>query len=177
MIDSKFKELANLYHTEYKREDYKVTGQLFSKLPITVYTIQIIHQNIPIDISFEFGNHNVADFKFKLDLNQRTPNFTITTLDNFSRIFRFHKNTWKIDCKDELMKSSLQRILRTSGFEDLAKKELFEPNIEAKHNSVNYEIKIFYYLGFNNKEDSLFLVTEFCKLLIDTLKNRYSKIL
>jgi hypothetical protein len=173
MIEQAFQELANEYGTTYNFTEYNVDGTIGSKIPILNYTLQIVHAGIPVDIKFEFGNHNLAEFDFELPLSRKIPDFEIVALDVFERMISFKKGRWKIACNDEGFKSSLTRVLESSDINELAKKEAFEPKITGVYQDGKYIVKTVYYLGFNNKEQSLKVVADFNKMLIDFIVERY----
>jgi hypothetical protein len=173
MIEQAFQKLANEYGSKYNFTEYNVAGTIGSKIPILNYALQIIHAGIPIDIKFEFGNHNLAEFNFELPLSRKMPDFEIVARDVFERLLSFKKGRWKIACNDEGFKSLLSKMLESSDINELAKKEAFEPTITGSAESGKYSVKTLYYLGFNNKEQSLKIVADFNKLLIDLIVERY----
>ncbi|MFP9113684.1 hypothetical protein ACLI1A_07060 [Flavobacterium sp. RHBU_3] len=167
MIAQQFQELANQHDTQYYIKELKVSGTVGSKLPVAIYTLHIHHRDIPINIKFEFGNHNLAEFDFELPHSATRPDFVIEARDVFERLFSFNKNRWKINCEHGVFKSSLLNLVERSTLNELAKQEAFEPKITGKKTPDSYTVKVVYYLGFNNKEQSLKVVTNFCTSLID----------
>jgi hypothetical protein len=172
MIKQEFEELANQHNTQYHLKEFNVGGTIGSKIPIAVYTLQIHHREITVNIKFEFGNHNLAEFDFELPHLAARPGFTIAARDVFERLFSFNKSRWKMNCKDGVFKSSLISFVENSAINELAKKEAFEPTIQGAGDSAKYSVKIRYYLGFSNKEQSLKIVCGFCVGLIDFIKDR-----
>lgn len=173
MIEQKFKELSLEYNCDFDHFEYIVEGRAGSKIQISVYTTKVVYRNIPIDIKFEFGNHNLAEFKFQLVLSEQAPEFEIITRDNFTRLISFNKEIWSVKCKDTHVASSLKKVLNSSRLTEMADNTTFEPNIKGYKNSNKFYLYTKYYLGFHNKEQSLKLVLDYHKNMIDYFIEKY----
>ena len=174
MIENKFIELAEKYNCEYTVENFKVNGSLGSKLPITIYAITINHSGVDIYIVFDFGNSNMAEFRFELKFENKIPEFYLSTRDNFIRLFNKKNRVWNITCKNEIFANKIKKMLSDSGLERLAKDEAFEPLIEGVFLDNIYVFTAKYYLGFYKKEESLDLMLKFQFEMIDYYILNYS---
>ncbi|BCY29556.1 hypothetical protein [Flavobacterium okayamense] len=174
MIENKFIELAQLYNCEYKVENFTVNGLIGSKLPVTIYSITINYSGIDIDVVFEFGNSNMAEFRFELKFGNRIPNFYLSTRDNFFRLFYERSRVWNISCKNEIFEKKIFKILTDSGLNRLANEEAFEPLIEGNFSNNVYVFSAKYYLGFYKKDESLELMLKFLFSMIDFFILNYS---
>ena len=169
MIESEFKKLAEKEKCEYKVKNFVVDGSIGSKLPISIYTINLLYTDIVLEIKFELGNSNIAESKFQIIASKNLPNFELVTRSHFSRLFFKSEQIWEIVCYDSEFKKVILNFLNVSGLNEIAKKEAFEPIIEGNYKNGIYSFSIKYYLGFNEKEKSLFPIVEFQKKIIDFL--------
>lgn len=96
--------------------------------------------------------------------------FQIERRNHFDLLFRRKKNPWKIKCTDDLLLHKLQTILRTSGIDDLADQEAFEPTITGEVIDGSYSIHAIYSIAFNRKEESIMPMINFFKQLIDKIQ-------
>jgi hypothetical protein len=169
MFESEFKKLAEKEKCEYKVKNFVVDGSIGAKLPISIYTINLLYNDIDLEIRFELGNSNVAESKFQIIASKNLPNFKLVTRNHFSRLFFKREQIWKIVCNDSEFKKAVLSILNASGLNEIAQKEAFEPIIEGFYNNDIYNFSIKYYLGFNEKEKSLVPIVKFQKKMIDYL--------
>jgi len=139
MVEEKFIEASKLFNAKYSVKNFKVDGELGSKLPISIYYLELSYRTIPIS--------------------------------HFTKLLSFKKDTWKIKCKSKLMSNNLNQILRLSGLTKIANKRPFEPITEGIIVDNTYYINTKFYLGFDNKEDSLLPIIKFYKKLIDFLND------
>ena len=167
MIKSKFIEISNLLNCKYEVKDFIVEGSLGSKLPITIHNLQVAHKGIFINIKYEFGNSNVGEIKIKIRTENKLTEFEVGTTDNFLRLITFEKRIWKIKCKNINIENHLIKSLKSFGLTQMAQETTFEPQIIGKNENDSYIIYTKFYLGFNNKENSLLPMIEFHKNLID----------
>lgn len=173
MIESNFIEISNVHNGVFKKFDTKVNGNLGSKIFITIYSLQLKHDGIDIQIDYEFGNSNVAEITFEMDTDTKVPHFEMRTKDHFSRLFSFNKNPWKIESKKDIFASKVIDYLDQSNLKYLANKEAFEPILKGIDANGKYNFNTKFYLGFNNKEESLLPIITFHQLLIDHIKKNY----
>ncbi len=173
MFESIFKEISELYSCSYKSEHFKVYGEMLSILPISIYTLDLIHNEIPINITYEFGNHNIAEIKFEFNSINQITEFHLHTKSNFLRLFDYKKKIWKIKCESKSMINKIKSILRLVEYTKMAQKAAFEPLINGIYSNGKYYVNTKFYLGFDNKENSIIPTIEFHKNLIDFLTNKY----
>ena len=156
------------------KEKIIVNGGLFgSKAHITVMKFYLQHNQTNIDVTYEFGNHNVAEFNFDLYPTRKIPEFKVTTKDHFLRIFGFNKEIWKIKSENQLLIASLNVYLNKSGMTDLTKKVAFLPIITGKNINGKFNCNTKFHLGFEDKEESFKQNIAFQKILIDKLKDKH----
>ncbi len=167
MFYQKFQDIVNEFDCEFDYVEYEVDGNLGSKLAISIYILKVFYRNVTIDVKFELGNHSIAEFYFEIFPNRILPKFAIEAKDNFTRLFNFNQKVWNINWDDALTSFQLRRILDASELTNLAKEEAFEPQIigEKIRNKIGMRTK--YFLGFNNKENSLRTVLKYNFAMID----------
>lgn len=175
MIESKFREISQKINGKYNLTNFIVDGSLGSKITISIHSLNFIYKEILIDIKYEFGNSNVAEVKLSLDTKIEVPYFEMETKDNFSRLFSTEKNPWRIKSKNNQMSSNIKTFLRKTGLTNLANDECFEPIMKGENIDGRYFFNTKFYLGFNNKENSLSSIITFHKELIDYLKKNYCR--
>lgn len=174
MIEDKFIQLAKKYNCEYRVQNFTVNGLRGSKLPITIYSITINYSGIDINVTFEFGNSNMAEFKFELKPVKRIPSFSLSTRDNFARLFYQRNRVWNISCKNEIFERKIIKFLTDSGLNRLANEEAFEPLIQGGFSNNFYVFSAKYYLGIYKKDESLELMLKFQFSMIDFFILNYS---
>jgi hypothetical protein len=172
MIKSKFIEISNLLNCKYEVEDFTVEGSLGSKLPITIHNLQLEYKGVFINIKFEFGNSNVGEIKFKIRTENKLTEFEVGTTDNFWRLITFEKRIWKIKCQNINIENHLIKSLKSFGLTQMAEKTTFEPQITGKNELDFFVINTKFYLGFENKENSILTLINFHKSLIEYLQNQ-----
>lgn len=173
MIESKFIEVSKKYDGKYNLSNFAVKETLGSKLPISIHSLDLTHKEIPINITYEFGNSNLAEVKFEMYVQIKVPDFELETKDHFSRLFSFKKDPWKIKPLNSQLSVNIIGYLNSTGLTKMANDESFEPIMKGIFNAGIYEFNTKFYLGFNNKENSITPIIEFHKALIDHFKERY----
>lgn len=173
MIESKFIEISKKYGGKYDLSNFKVNETLGSKLPISIHKLKLSHKEISINVCYEFGNSNVAEVKFEIYVQIEVPYFELETRDHFSRLFSLKKNPWKIKSSNNQLSSNIIRYLNTVSLTKMANDESFEPVMKGIYKNGKYNFNTRFYLGFNNKENSISPIIEFHKTLIDHIKEKY----
>ena len=170
-IESRLEEFANLYGCRFSKEKFELDSTFGFKADMTVMNLQYNYTDI--NASYEFGNHNIAEFNFDLDTTRNIPEFEVTTVEHFFRIFSLFKNPWKIKSKNRLTTASVNDCLNKSGMTDFARKVAFSPTITGKYLNGRFNCKTQFHLGFDDKEESFKPSMEFQKILIDRLRPQY----
>lgn len=168
MIEAKFIEVSEKVDGIYKREDasYKLDLQ-GSTMPVTKHFLRVDYKSNIIDIQYEFGNTNVAQVVSSIRSKRALHPLKLTTKSHLGRLFSRSKHPWTIKCKDSNTKTIIENTLEQSGLKELAEERAFEPDVEILPEGQFYKVKTHFYLGFDNKEDSLLPVVNFYKKLID----------
>ena len=125
MFESEFKKLAEKEKCEYKVKNFVVDGSIGAKLPISIYTINLLYNDIDLEIRFELGNSNVAESKFQIIASKNLPNFKLVTRNHFSRLFFKREQIWKIVCNDSEFKKAVLSILNASGLNYVAPEDVY----------------------------------------------------
>ncbi len=172
-IETRLEEFAKIYDCKFKKEKYPIKGALGYKVHTTIFKYQLTHNKTEIEINYEFGDYNIAEFEFELKSTRKIPEFNISTKNHFLRIFGLKKEIWKIKSENQLMIDSLNEYLNKSGMTDLSKKVAFIPTIIGKNIKGKYNCNTKFHLGFEEKEESFKQNIEFQKILIDKLKEKY----
>ncbi|MUU78947.1 hypothetical protein [Winogradskyella endarachnes] len=176
MIEQQFQNLAETYNCKWQNETYRVDVESGFGIEISYYTITIPHQESGITIRYEFGNHNLAKIKSSIKTVNAINNFTLTTRSHFSRLLYSKANIWQIKCKNNVLEKTVLNCLKESGLARLAQTEAFEPTIKGIQNNDTYTLTTEFYLGFNNKEQSLFPSLHFHQLMLDNFNRNYDVI-
>ena len=126
-----------------------------------------------IEIAYNLGNDNITEYNIKLVSNLNIPNIELSTTEHFVRLFLFKKNPWKIKCTDTNLSSLLKDKLRTTGLTKLAEETAFEPTISGNSKNSKYNINTKFFIGYENKVESINSILEFHKELIDLIVTKY----
>lgn len=162
-----FLDLEKKNKGEYKTEDFKVMGIVGSSMPVSKHQLILVYNTTAITIHCDLGNHNLIQLYFSIPVSQSFPEVKIYSVDNFLRLFNRKKTPWRIKCKEKQIKKQLSKLLNDFGLTKLADETRFEPEIMIRKTRSLHEVKTSYYLGFDNKEESIEQVLEFNKALID----------
>ncbi|WP_107039087.1 hypothetical protein [Brumimicrobium mesophilum] len=129
-------------------------------------TVPYKHHQIHIDN--EYGISNTATVEMKV-VNGFIPDFEIRNRSHFSILFSFNKSLFSIDCKNTQFKLKIEEALQISGIHQIAKENLFEPNIKLiKKEGIQF-IHSEYHLQFGDKIGAAKALIEFYKMIIDTI--------
>lgn len=173
MFQEEFTKLCNLHHCEYTHDSYQVDGEIGSFIHISDHYLKIIHNNITIDITYNLGNSNVAEYNIDICPLLSIPNFKLSTVENIIRLFLNKKSPWKIKCSNPSLLSLIKNELKKSDLTKLANKTAFEPVIKGKMINSTYNINTKFYIGYKYKIESISTILDFHKNLIDILLSKY----
>ena len=81
---------------------------------------------------------------------------------------------WISKCKNRILEKTLLDHLKTTGLTELAEKEAFEPIVKGYTKSGSYFLNTKFYLGFNNKENSLEPMVIFFKKMLEYIYKNYA---
>ena len=137
-----------------------------AKVHISIYELFYVYKNHQIELVYELGNHDLAKVEVNLS-SDRIPSFQITNNSHFSRLFFSKRNMLKVECKNPQFKKFLEEILITTGLEQIARDNLFEPRIVTEIIKNEHKIALGFYLGFEDKIGVVIPLLEFYKHLID----------
>ncbi len=167
MIESKFEEVSKEVNGIYKIKDSKHSAGMGSKMPVTEHFLRVDYKSNIIDVKYEFGNTNVAQIVSSIQCKRSLTSITLSTKSHFGRLFSKSKHPWKIKCKDDNVKVLFEETLEHNGLKRIAEEKAFEPEIEGHLDGKTYTLKTKFYLGFDNKEESLLPLINFYKGIID----------
>ncbi len=173
-IESRLEEFARIYDCTFSKEKILIDSTILgTEAQVTIMKFQLEHNQTAIDITYEFGNHNLAEFNFDLQPSRQIPEFEVTASDHFLRFLRVSRSIWNIKADNRLTKASINDYLNKSGMTDLSKKVAFIPTIIGKNVHGTFNCNTKFHLGFEYKEESFKENIEFQKILIDKLKEKY----
>lgn len=162
-----YENISNkIENSTFSYSDYKVDGDGFSILPISIYSLVVDYKGSAICVENELGNHNIGKVELLLE-GKRLPEFRITNTNHFVNIFLRRKIILKVECKNNLFKKFLEQKLTETGLEKLAKDNLFEPEIFNLFERNKMKIVTKYHLQFEDKTGVIKPLISFYKSLID----------
>lgn len=171
MLEQQFIKISAEYNSTLDVNHFTVNGNMGAKVSISIYTLPLVLHDVNVTIKYELGNFNLAEIGFSVQTERKFSDFQLETQDQFSRLFRFNKNPWRIKGADKFFISKIDAALRQSSLTQLAIKTVFEPSIIGNYENGTYSVKTRFSLAFENKEDSLVPIIEFQKRMIRLLKN------
>lgn len=166
MIENYFIQLEGTLEnckTNVVHEKFAAGG---SRVPVSLYELLHEYKGHTIELVYELGNHNLARVEVNLGA-VRLPFFLITNKSHFSRLFSSKGNILKVECKHPQFKKYLEEILISTGLEQIARDNLFEPRIETKTEKNEVKIIAGFYLGFEDKIGTILPLLDFYKQIID----------
>ena len=170
-----FDDISKQNDCVYSHVDSKVPGQLGAFVHITKHDLKINHNDCIIEMNYDFGNSNTANFKINLQPYKIIPDFKLTTIDHFMKLILFKKQNWIIKCDDSTLNNAIQKLLHEHKLIDWIKKTAFEPEIKGIMIEKKYTIDTFFSLNYEGKTKSIKTILEFHKGLIDMLQSKYNR--
>ncbi len=167
MIESKFQEIATEVNGIYKINDAKYNGGRSGVIPVTEHLLRVEYKSNIIDVKYEFGNTNVAQVVSTFQCKRILTPFQLSTKSHFGRLFSKNKSPWKVKCHDKEVKYLFERLLNSAGLKQMAEERAFEPELIGTLAGQKYTLKTKFYLGFDDKEESLLPMINFYKMVID----------
>lgn len=169
MIESRFQEISQELNGNYQHETKKYNGGMGARLPVTLHRLDIDYNGSSIDVKYEFGNLNLGKFLCTIKSGKRIPDFKIETRSNLGRLFTKGRSPWKIKCSDGLLAEKIKLFLKETDLEKIVQETSFEPSIIGETDQTGFNVKMQFYLGFENKEESILPIINFYKKMIDHL--------
>ena len=172
-MEQKFIAVAQHYKCDYEVNNYTVDGNVGAKIPISIYTLTLSHKDVIIYLKYELGNYNLAEVKFRLYTKDKIPEFHLETKDHFSRLFSLKKTPWIVKSKSKAINVKMLQLIVNTGLAKIANDAAFEPKIAGLQINKEYNFTTKFYLGFDNKEETIAPILEFNKGVIDYLFQSY----
>lgn len=166
MIKKKFEEVARETSSDYELVEELQVGVGFITFPVSCHKLTHVHNNIPIKIVFEFGNEDIGVTTADLPKFDKTLFFHLEKMNHWKRLFKPFSNSLLVVTNYPRRKRLLENIVGESGLENIARETQFEPRLYFTVNSGTLEMKLEYYLGFQNKEEAIHPTLEFFKRMI-----------
>ena len=167
MIEAKFKEISDQINGIYTYKDSKHSSGMGSRMSVTKHLLKFKYKSVDVEIRYEFGNTNLAEATCIVKDNRKLRPFHLTTKSHIQRLFSRNKQPWKVKSNHKSIILFVENSMESVGFNKMAKETSFEPVLECKQNGNQYDIKTRFYLGFNNKEESLLPLINLYKGCID----------
>jgi hypothetical protein len=169
MIKEAFENIASVVDGTYEYSEFRHVSLTSRDIPISFHRLSVIHENIPIDLIFEFGGHSMAKITSSVTVNEKTPSFTVTTRSQIRRLFSKDKHPFTVKSEDQNLKSTIYQFLSVSKYKEIAQKTTFEPQIRGEMEDGIYTIKTSFYLGFDDKEKAIIPSLDLHKNFIELL--------
>lgn len=167
MIVAKFNEISNQVDGKYTCKDSKYSSGMGSRMLVTEHVLKVEYKSVFIEVKYIFGNSNIAEAISIIKGNCKLFPFHLTTKSHIQRLFSRYKQPWKVKSSDKSVVLFIENIMETVGFNKIAEETSFEPIIECNDDGGQYSIKTRFYLGFDNKEDTLLPLINLYKGFID----------
>lgn len=171
MIKEKFEEISAEFGYPYTYQEEYIKSLGGSNIPITTHRLVVEYKSITILLNYEFGNTTMAEVKCSVPTKQVLPEFKVSTKSQINRLFTQKSDTFSITCADNNFKSALKEILANSKYTEIANSTQFEPQISGTFKDEVYHLKTSFYLGFNDKEQSILPSIDLHKALILYIKH------
>lgn len=165
------RRICEVNEGEFEFEDFNVAGQTGSFVHISKYKLEIIYRNFKINILYDFGNSDTAEFKIQSTTDNIIPEFEIKTIDHFSKLILFKKRNWIVKCSDNVFKKNMDNLI--SNLSDLIENTAFELNTFGTHRNEKYSIQTVFSLKFQGHTESAESIINFHKSLIDLIRSKY----
>ncbi len=170
MIKSEFTKISTLIGAKYEYREEVVKSLPNTSHPITYHEMSFPYGQHLIEMEYEFGNTNIATIKCKLSSKKKHYFFSLKKMNHIKKLFSKQKNSLKVINPDQNIRLKIEEILNKTGLEKIAQDTLFEPKVEFKSSENEIKIITKFYLGFDNKENSIVPIIDFYKKLIDIFK-------
>jgi len=170
MIEEKIKNIADTLGCDLKIDHFFVEETFARKRPVVIYYLELNYKETLIKLKYEFGIHNLAEIKVKINTNKFIPTFKVESKSHLSRLFTKKSNIWSVKGAEKGIETKIKEILNSSGLSQLADEVSFLPTINGTENNKEFNVFIHFYLGFERKEESILPIIEFCKSTIDLSK-------
>ncbi|XOV68718.1 MAG: hypothetical protein ACFHU9_05965 [Fluviicola sp.] len=155
MIKKAFENIAKEVNGTYEHSEFRHVSLTSRDIPTSFHSLSVVHLNIPIDLVFEFGGHNMATVNSSIAVQKTVPAFTVTTKSQMSRLFSKKKHPFTVKSEDQNFTSTINQFLSVSKYKEIAQKTTFEPQIHGEMEDGVYTINTSFYLGFDDKEKAI----------------------
>ena len=157
-----FENLATeLENTTFSYQDYYNPN-----LPMTIYSMETNYKGNSIRTKNEFGNHNLGNIDLILN-DKKLPEFEVTSTNHFVNLFLRKKEMLTVESRNITFKKFVEKKLRESNLQQIAKENSFEPRITNKHIHFDSHINTLYHLQFSDKIGAIKAIINFYKHLIE----------
>jgi len=156
-----FTELSNRLDWDYRFQEYVDVE------PYTVHAFQLSHQGVPIEIEYEFGRYDLANFTCSFISRTRLFSFTTTKKSHFWKLFHPRQSILQVQSPNVGFGRQIHDFLGKNGLLYLAEEHLFAPYIHGKASGQSYQLNTRFHLAFNRKEQSLEHMVSCYKDMID----------
>ena len=171
--ETELKRICENYNGVFEYEDYKVGGEIGSFVHISKYRLKIFYKNFDIDVLYDFGNSDTAEFKINKLNNNKIPEFEIKTIDHLSKLILFKKRNWNIKSSDILFKENIAYLITKLNLNELIENTAFELNTLGKQKNEKYSIRTVFSLKYEKNIESAELIINFHRSLIDLITTKY----
>ena len=171
--ETELKRICKNCNGVFEHEDYKVGGEIGSFVHISKYRLKILYKNFNMNILYDFGNSDTAEFKIDKSNNQKIPEFEIKTIDHLSKLILFKKRNWDIKSADNLFKENIEYLIMKLNLNELIENTTFELNTFGKQKNEKYSIRTVFSLKYEKNTESTESIINFHKGLIDLITRKY----
>lgn len=169
MIKSKFTEISNSLGGEYFFSETRGKGITDTYHTTDYHKLIIPYKESEIIAIYEFGNRSTATITTKSSFRNIPISFNISKRNHFFKLFNKNTKSLKVSSQNKNTQIKIEDALFNSGLEKIASDTVFEPMIKLSQNKDEIEVFTIFYLGFQNKENSILPIINFYKDLIDLI--------
>lgn len=172
-VELELKRICEKNNGEFNHKSFKVDGEIGSFVHISKYNLKITYRNVLMNIVYDFGNSDTAQYLMEIPNLQKPYPFEIKTFDPFTKLVLLKKHSWKIVSSSPSLKKEIETSIIKSNLNILFKNTAFEISTKGTIAKKNYSIATRLSLKYEGKIESVESLISFHKLLIDSLINRY----
>nr|WP_299206737.1 hypothetical protein [uncultured Brumimicrobium sp.] len=169
MIREKFEEIASQLGCKYEYSEKRHVSLISRNIPASYHQMTLEYKTVKIEVLYEFGGQNLAWVKSSIKTNKNLPNFTVNTKSQIKRLFSKDKHPFIVKSDDTLFKAFILKTLETTSYNEIANKTTFEPKLSGNKIEGYYKINTNFYIGFDNKEQSILPSINLHKSIIDKI--------
>jgi len=169
MIKEKFEEIAEQLGCDYNYSEERHVSLVSGNIPISYHSLTLTYKTVKIELQYEFGGQNLASVKSAIETDKKVPDFKVKTRSQIKRLFSRNKSPFIVQSKDDLFDVFILNVLDDAGYNEIATKTTFDPELSGVNTADHYKLSTNFYLGFDDKENSILPSINLYKRIIDKI--------